>query len=58
MNIVGIVSFFLQNYTFLPKDASILGKMFESEEDKNTQMPTLGTVIFQRRFLGKCDRYT
>ncbi len=33
MNIVGIVSFFLQRYAFLPKDASIFEKMFESEED-------------------------
>ena len=39
MNIVGIVSFFLQNYTFLPKDARIYWKMFKSEEDKKKCPP-------------------
>lgn len=38
MNIVGIVSF-LQNYTFLPKDARIYWKMFKSEEDKRNAHP-------------------
>ena len=34
----------MQNYTFLPKDASILGKMFESEEDKKKKTPLVWLV--------------
>ena len=38
INIVGIVSFFLQRYAFLLKDARFLGKMFEGEGDKKKKV--------------------
>ena len=38
INIVGIVSFFLQRYAFLLKDARNFGKMLEGEEDKKKKV--------------------
>ena len=38
----------MQNYTFLPKDASIFGKMFESEEDKKKPQIRNPTKVSER----------
>ena len=38
INIVGIVSFFLQRYAFLLKDARNYWKMFEGEGDKKKKV--------------------
>ena len=46
INIVGIVSFFLQRYAFLLKDARNFGKMLEGEEDKKKKVyPRLPDVL-------------
>ena len=46
INIVGIVSFFLQRYAFLLEDARNFGKMLEGEEDKKKKVyPRLPDVL-------------
>ena len=46
INIVGIVSFFLQRYAFLLKAARNFGKMLEGEEDKKKKVyPRLPDVL-------------
>lgn len=45
INIVGIVSFFLQRYAFLLKDARNFGKMFEGEGDNKKKQRKKGFFV-------------